>query len=51
MTSSFAAVGYSRSSGREFTEQDWTDPDGDNPPYIRSKALRSAPARSRHWNS
>jgi nucleoside-diphosphate-sugar epimerase len=39
MTSSFPAVGYSRTSDREFTEEDWTDPADDNTPYIRSKAI------------
>ncbi|MFD0484331.1 NAD-dependent epimerase/dehydratase family protein [Kineococcus sp. GCM10028916] len=40
LTSSFAAVGYSRSSGGPFTEADWTDGDDVTaPPYVRSKAL------------
>lgn len=40
LTSSFAAVGYSRSGGAEFTEDDWTDGrDTGLPPYVRSKAL------------
>lgn len=39
MTSSFAAVGYSPKAGRRYDETDWTDPEGPNDPYIRSKAL------------
>ncbi len=40
VTSSFAAVGYSpKPSGRPFDETDWTDPDDDNNPYVRSKTL------------
>ena len=39
MTSSFAAVGYSRRSDEPFTEEDWTDPDDDNSAYVRSKAI------------
>lgn len=47
MTSSFAAVGYSIS--REdyvFTEEDWTDPDTDITPYIKSKTIAEKAA----WN-
>jgi len=40
LTSSFAAIGYSRQmQGDPFTEEDWTDPDMPNPPYIRSKTI------------
>ena len=40
LTSSFAAVGYGRHRhGTAFTEEDWTEPDAPNPPYIRSKAI------------
>ncbi|MBP8531982.1 aldehyde reductase [Streptomyces sp. MK37H] len=39
MTSSFAAVGYSHKDGDEYDESDWTDPEDDNPPYIRSKTI------------
>ncbi|MFB7997155.1 SDR family oxidoreductase [Streptomyces sp. NPDC056002] len=39
LTSSFAAVGYSRKSGDDYDETDWTDPADDNTPYVRSKAL------------
>ncbi len=40
LTSSFAAVGYSRHSGEPYTEADWTDgEDTSLPAYIRSKAL------------
>lgn len=40
LTSSFAAVGYGRHRhGPVFTEEDWTEPDAPNPPYIRSKAI------------
>jgi nucleoside-diphosphate-sugar epimerase len=40
LTSSFAAVGYSRKTVRDFTEADWTDPDSPGlPPYPRSKAI------------
>ncbi|MGW0158566.1 NAD-dependent epimerase/dehydratase family protein [Mycobacterium sp. NPDC003323] len=40
LTSSFAAVGYSpKPSDRPFDETDWTDPDDDNSPYVRSKTL------------
>ena len=42
-TSSFAAVGYSAPKSlekeREFTEDDWTDPDDENIAYIRSKVI------------
>lgn len=39
LTSSFAAVGYSRNSGSDYDETDWTDPADDNTPYVRSKAF------------
>ena len=40
LTSSFAAVGYSPKAIRDYTEDDWTDPDTPGlPPYPRSKAI------------
>ena len=40
LTSSFAAVGYSPKPVRDFTEEDWTDPDTPGlAPYPRSKAI------------
>jgi nucleoside-diphosphate-sugar epimerase len=40
LTSSFAAVGYSPKTVRDFTEADWTDPDTPGlMPYPRSKAI------------
>ena len=39
MTSSFAAIGYSRKPGDSYTEEDWTDPADDNTAYIRSKVV------------
>jgi nucleoside-diphosphate-sugar epimerase len=40
LTSSFAAVGYSAKPVRDYTEQDWTDPDTPGlAPYPRSKAI------------
>ncbi|MFE6960142.1 SDR family oxidoreductase [Streptomyces sp. NPDC057696] len=39
LTSSFAAVGYSRKPGDDCDETDWTDPSDDNTPYVRSKAI------------
>ena len=40
LTSSFAAVGYSPKAVRDYTEEDWTDPDTPGlPPYPRSKAI------------
>ena len=40
MTSSFAAVGYGRRHGGEtYTEEDWTEVDAPNPPYIKSKTV------------
>ncbi len=40
LTSSFAAVGYSPKPVRDYTEEDWTDPDTPGlPPYPRSKAI------------
>src|SRR5271170_3119736 len=40
LTSSFAAVGYSPKPVRDYTEEDWTDPDTPGlAPYPRSKAI------------
>ena len=40
LTSSFAAVGYSRNNlDVPFTEDDWTDPSGDQTPYVKSKTI------------
>jgi nucleoside-diphosphate-sugar epimerase len=40
LTSSFAAVGYSPKPVRDYTEDDWTDPDTPGlPPYPRSKTI------------
>ncbi|MFI5911519.1 NAD-dependent epimerase/dehydratase family protein [Dactylosporangium sp. NPDC051541] len=40
MTSSFAAIGYSPKAVRDYTEDDWTDPDTPGlAPYPRSKAV------------
>ncbi|MEO3813417.1 aldehyde reductase [Sphaerisporangium sp. B11E5] len=39
LTSSFAAVGYSRKPGSDYDERDWTDPTDDNTPYIKSKTI------------
>jgi nucleoside-diphosphate-sugar epimerase len=39
LTSSFAAVGYSRKDDPTFTEEDWTDPDDELQPYIKSKVI------------
>jgi nucleoside-diphosphate-sugar epimerase len=40
LTSSFAAVGYSPKAVRDYTEDDWTDPDTPGlPPYPRSKTI------------
>lgn len=40
LTSSFAAIGYSTSPDRPFTEQDWTDPADPNlTAYVRSKTV------------
>src|SRR5579871_2618754 len=41
LTSSFAAIGYGRPlTGRPFTEDDWTDPNGpDVSAYVKSKTL------------
>ncbi|MER6695411.1 NAD-dependent epimerase/dehydratase family protein [Streptomyces minutiscleroticus] len=39
LTSSFAAIGYSRKPGDTYDEGDWTDPDDDLTPYIRSKTV------------
>jgi dihydroflavonol-4-reductase len=39
LTSSFAAIGYSpKPTGEPYTEEDWTNPDGQRP-YIKSKTL------------
>jgi nucleoside-diphosphate-sugar epimerase len=48
LTSSFAAVGYSPKPVRDFTEDDWTDPDTPGlPAYPRSKAIAERAA----WDS
>ena len=40
LTSSFAAIGYSIDPDNHlFTEDDWTDPSANIPPYIKSKTL------------
>jgi nucleoside-diphosphate-sugar epimerase len=40
LTSSFAAIGYSPKAVRDYTEEDWTDPDTPGlAPYPRSKAV------------
>ncbi|GAA0222280.1 aldehyde reductase [Cryptosporangium japonicum] len=39
LTSSFAAIGYGAPVNRPYDESDWTDPTGDLPAYIRSKAI------------
>ena len=40
MTSSFAAIGYSpKPSGLPYDESDWTDPSGDQTPYVKSKTI------------
>lgn len=39
MTSSFAAIGYTRKPGDEYDEHDWTDPGDDLVPYIKSKTV------------
>jgi nucleoside-diphosphate-sugar epimerase len=40
LTSSFAAVGYSPKAVRDYSEEDWTDPDTPGlAPYPRSKAI------------
>jgi len=39
LTSSFAAVGYSPKPVRDYTEEDWTDPDPGPAAYPRSKAI------------
>jgi nucleoside-diphosphate-sugar epimerase len=47
LTSSFAAVGYSPKTVRDYTEADWTDPDTPGlAPYPRSKAIAERAA----WN-
>ena len=60
LTSSFAAVGYSPKPVRDFTEEDWTDPDTPGlAPYPRSKAiaeraawdLMSATGATPSWSS
>lgn len=39
VTSSYAAIGYSRTDNAEFTEADWTDVNADLQPYIKSKVV------------
>jgi dihydroflavonol-4-reductase len=40
MTSSFAAIGYSpKPSGLPYDETDWTDPTGNQSPYVKSKTI------------
>jgi nucleoside-diphosphate-sugar epimerase len=40
LTSSFAAIGYGDAApGHVLTEADWTDPDGDISPYLKSKTI------------
>lgn len=39
LTSSFAAVGYSRKPSSAYTELDWTNPRDDVQPYIKSKTV------------
>jgi len=40
LTSSFAAIGYgSKGSDRPFSEESWTDPNGDVSAYVKSKTL------------
>jgi nucleoside-diphosphate-sugar epimerase len=40
LTSSFAAIGYgSKLTEKPFTEENWTDPDGDVGAYVKSKTL------------
>ena len=41
LTSSFAAIGYgpAHADGSPFSEEDWTDPDGEVSAYVRSKTL------------
>ncbi|WP_433513632.1 SDR family oxidoreductase [Nonomuraea sp. CA-143628] len=39
MTSSFAAIGYTRKAGDEYDEHDWTDPNDDLTAYIKSKTV------------
>jgi len=40
LTSSFAAVGYGRAQiDRPYTEEDWTETDAPNEPYIKSKTI------------
>jgi nucleoside-diphosphate-sugar epimerase len=47
LTSSFAAVGYAQKSQiAPFNETNWTDPDGDVLPYVKSKTLAERAA----WN-
>ena len=47
LTSSFAAVGYSRKDSDEWSETDWTDPADDNSAYVRSKVIAERAA----WDS
>lgn len=51
LTSSFAAVGYSRKAGSEYDETDWTDPADENSPYVKSKAIAERAASRRHLRS
>lgn len=40
LTSSFAAIGYGHGErSAPFTEADWTDPDSDASPYVKSKTI------------
>lgn len=41
LTSSFAAIGYGppHADGSPFSEEDWTDPDGEVSAYVKSKTL------------
>jgi len=40
LTSSFAAIGYGQPAKAEpFTEEDWTNPNGNVSPYVKSKTL------------
>lgn len=40
LTSSFAAIGYGRPvPDRPYTEEDWTDPEANVSPYVKSKTL------------
>jgi dihydroflavonol-4-reductase len=39
LTSSFAAIGYTRKADETYDETDWTNPDDSQSPYIKSKAI------------